>query len=532
MHESEGPIHLNDIALHQLKRQTPDTNITFIGGIVPTDIPLPGEHDQTANPKLILWIARHSVVPDQLRPRAVLLMQEGDEKQVLLNALVEAIIPTDNESLAPMMPGRIEVADKKSVQYFRNALAGIPIEIVVAPDMSLVTEIANELIADLQSHFHPIPPWDIAPEIAQDLVIAATSVFRRSPWLVLDDTIPVEVTVNRYGIEKLYISVTYGTEESEGIIAYFTLDDFHVAGKVGFMLAELEEAEGDINNLDLPPNDLEQLSAVLKDPDVGVGEAITVFYESATTLEPNVITEIRQLDLPIVSGNTVPLFTRVSRLAGPRRPNEEESRGLRLALEAFASFLSRQREKIENENWHFAPIKSVINVKDNQERVPIKVSITSPVATFDPALRDSVFNVRVYLNDDSSVWREIEILAQQTLWELDNTIQESFGWPPRTSTFLPRDSSNGDDTYESVMYDGVISTENAPIGLLLKQPRDFCFFMFDAEEEGIEHRVRLQSIGKRDNSIEYPRMVQSHGQIPNIYDPEDFDIDVHEDDDD
>jgi hypothetical protein len=151
--------------------------------------------------------------------------------------------------------------------------------------------------------------------------------------------------------------------------------------------------------------------------------------------------------------------------------------------------------------------------------------MASLAPTLDPALRHAVLLLRIIFEDDITIWREVEIEASQPLWELDQIIQASFGWPHRTAIFLPKDVNDGEETYMANVVEDVITSETAPVGLLLRQPRDFAHYIFDVRDRGLGHRIRLRSITKRDPDAEYPRVVRSHGETPPIYSPDEYELD-------
>ena len=527
----QGPSRLNDIALHQLKRLEPDPNITFIGGLVATEVPMQ-DGERTFAPQIGLWIARHSVLPDQPQVRAVSLIDPSTGENGLLNALVEAILPTTNPNLIAMMPGHIQVADAATVQHLRAALDGVNVEFAVAQDMTIIETLATNLAGDLRRHLTPIPAWEAPPEVVRELAATAANLYRRDPWQAMGDTPPIAIAINRFGIDTIYLSLTFGDEHAEGAIAYLSEADYHLAGKIGFLMEQLEEAGGEIINLDLPAEDIALVEPAIRYPEHSLGEAISLFFEPSDELNEETLREVRQLKLAMASRNAVPIFTRVSHEADPRRPNENEARALRLALEAFNLFFVRHRERIEDEAWHFGPITSTVQVKMGSEKIPVKVSIASLAPTLNPALRNAVLKLRVILEDDVTIWREIEIEASQPLVELDNIIEESFGWPTREGSFLPFDQYDGEETYESRMIEDTITSESAPVGLLVHNPRDFAHFMFDVRGKGLSHRIRLISIGAKEAAVEYPRVVRAHGDTPPIYSPEEYEIDLDDEDDD
>ncbi len=514
---------LNDLAMHQLRRQAADPNITFIGGRSQTQVQV-HENGHPRSKHLVLWIAQHAVVPSELRVRSAMLVEPESALDALLNGLVEAILPTISESLAPMMPGRIEVGDSDTADMLRAELMGLPIEIAVSSDTTLIDAMA----AGLATRITPVPPWKIPASEVRALAASAVSLFHRDPWELLSDDLLVAVTVNRYGLDTVYFETTYGLDETEGIIAYLSLEDARWSNKISFLLEQLDEAGGEVSNVDQAPGEIDALVHVISHPENALGEAITIFYEPLEEMNDDSQSEIRRMKLPLVDHRAAPNIIRVSRAGQPTRPSLNEVRGLRLALDVYGQFLSRRREQIESEAWHFGPLVSAQTVKDGEAKVSLRVGITSPAPTFDPALRHRVLRLRVMLETDITVWREIDMLAEQPLWEMEHAIWQSFGWPLRPGSFLPADPLDGDDTAESLLIEHIVTSDKAPAGLMLRQPRDFCHYMFDPFEAAINHRVRLLSIEDKESGIEYPRFVRGHGEIPSIYTPEDYQSDSGE----
>ena len=522
---------LNDIALHQIKRQTTDANVTFIGGIVSTGMDVV-DGGRTFQPTLSLWIARHSVIPDQPQVRSIGVADPERASVALLRGLVESILPQANPNLAPLLPGRIEVADDATVMLLRAALKGVNTQIVVAEDMGLIQTLADSLSSDLRRQLTPIGPWEAPVEVVRDLAAAAANLYRRDPWQSLSDSLPVAITIDRYGIGTVYLSVTYGSEDAEGVITYFSPEDYHRAGKIDFLMEKLEDAGGEMINLDLPQEDLDLLETVIRYPEHGLGEAVTIFFEALKDLSDEARREVQQMRLPMASRQAVPVFTRVAGSSDPRRPDETEALALRLALDAFNQFYVRHHERINDEAWHFGPISSTIQVKQGTEKIPVKVTITSPAPTLPTSLRQAVLLVRVMVEGEPTVWREIEIEASQPLWEMDRIIREAFGWPPRAGTFLPRDEFDGEETYESRLIEDTLTSDQAPIGLILQKPRDFAHYLFDFGDKAVSHRLRLVNIlAKKEAGVEYPRVVRTHGDTPPIYSPEDYESTDLDDDD-
>lgn len=528
-HKGEGRI--NDIAMQQLKRQRVDPNVTFIGRRTPAGR-LGEEATSDPEPHLIVWIARHSVLPDKPQIRSVTLIDGDAPRDALLETFVDAVLPDPEKSLAPILPGRIEVPDQASLKLLRSALAPLAVEVAQASETHDLDQLVDRLRADLKTQLAPLPMWDVPIELKRDLASSAANVFRLAPWTVLGDVPLIAVELKRFGLQTLWLSLVGGEERQRGIFAFFTLDDFQRYSRATFAMAHLNEADGDPDNLDLPDEDIELVREVMESQESVMGDALALFYMDADAVGPALIKEMQEHHLPFANREAIPHFMRVGRDGVMRRPNEDEIRALRLALDAFRAFFTRYYQDIVNETWHFAPITGVVQPKEGGARIPVNVSISTLGPTFDPALRDQVLRLRVFLEDDLTVWREIEILAQQPLIDLDTAIREAFGWPEeRESLFYPKDANDGDDTWRTLLEIDFATSDAAPVGLLLSHLRDFCHYSFDPDGETLDMLVRVRAISAKDPKATYPQFIVGRGELPDLqFDDEDLDDNDLDDD--
>src|SRR5271165_2089797 len=120
--------YLNDIALQQMKRLHSDPNVTFVGLRTDASVTI-GEEDEKEGAQLIVWIARHSVLPGQPQPRALSLVDAVAPLETIVDTFVDAVLPEENKNLAPILPGRVEVADDATAKLLRTALAPLKIEV-------------------------------------------------------------------------------------------------------------------------------------------------------------------------------------------------------------------------------------------------------------------------------------------------------------------------------------------------------------------------------------------------------------------
>lgn len=528
--------YLNDIALQQMKRLHSDPNVTFVGLRTDASVTI-GEEDEKEGAQLIVWIARHSVLPGQPQPRALSLIDADAPLEAIVDTFVDAVLPEENKNLAPILPGHVEVADEATVKLLRTALAPLKIEVALANDLGLLDTIARRLLNDVQRHLVPMPLWDAPVETMRDLYAAAANFYRREPWTVLHDIPPVTVEINRYGIDTLYLMVLFDldSEGNRGIIAYRSLEAYQRAGRVSFAMAQFEDAEGDLQNLDMPQSEIALVEQTLERPESAMSNAFTLFFVSSDEIGEDALKELQAARISFASRDAVPTLMQIGPEGDIRRPNNDECQALRLAIEAFNLYYVRHQQQLLQEDWHFAPIEATVTPKLGTQRVPVKVSVASGIPTFDKRLQDRVLRLRVFPEDDITVWREIEVLAQQSTDSLDTVIRSAFEWPDERETlFMPKDVNDGDVTYEIMTERDYLSSPRTPIGLLVSEPRDFCHYIYDVEGVSIDMLVRVRSVGEKEDDMVYPRLVASHGEAPEpieMFDLDDDDEDFDDEDD-
>ena len=518
---NKGDGRIDDGLMQQLKRQRIDPNVTFIG------------RRETAGklgdgtPDVIVWIARHSVLPDKPQVRSVTLIDDQAPGDLMVHTFVEAALPASEKNLAPIVPGQVEVSDPEVARLLQSALRPLDLQVAVTREDAAIDDFMEQLRQDLEQKLTPMPMWDTPIELKRELASASANVFRRDPWSVLGDVPLVAVEVRRYGVETLWISLVGNRDGQHGIFVFFSYDDFARYQRAVFATAKLEDADNDPDNLDLPDADIALVREFQASPDAMMGDAITIFYMDAAAVGPALLREMQDRKIPFAGRDAIPHFMRIAPNSPMRRPNDEEIRALRLGLDAFNYFFTRHHQEIVQELWHFAPISSVVQPKDGKERVPVRVTISSMAPTFDPAMTDRVLRLRVYIEDDPTIWREIEILAQQRLIDLDTAIRDAFSLPQdEEGLFLPKDIYDGDDTWETMLIEDFQTSDAAPIGLMLQQPRDFCHYFFGTDDH-VDFFVRLRGFGEKDEAANYPQLVASHGDAPDLA----FDMDDDEDED-
>ncbi len=150
--------------------------------------------------------------------------------------------------------------------------------------------------------------------------------------------------------------------------------------------------------------------------------------------------------------------------------------------------------------------------------------------------RNDTLIIRVALEGEVSIYREIEIEGSKSLYRLAEAIVAAFGFdfdhafgfysglkPATMMRISPRyelfvDMGDADP--------GVLSVKKTKIGKAFPDVGHTMLFLFDYGDDWL-FRVRLQKTAKKIAQVRYPRVVATHGAAPVQYpDPDDFDEDA------
>lgn len=146
----------------------------------------------------------------------------------------------------------------------------------------------------------------------------------------------------------------------------------------------------------------------------------------------------------------------------------------------------------------------------------------------DESLLHRVFTIRVSLDGHGKVYRDIEILGNQTLHDLHTEIQVAFNWDDdHLYSFYMSGVFHDSNTAISHPFAGDLhdSTE-VPIAALGLEPERRFVYLFDYGDEWC-HTLEVHSIGttdiSEDDSYNYPMVVGSEGTPPAQYEEGEFD---------
>lgn len=143
--------------------------------------------------------------------------------------------------------------------------------------------------------------------------------------------------------------------------------------------------------------------------------------------------------------------------------------------------------------------------------------------------------LRVALDHDKSIYRDIEIEGSKSLYKFAEAIVAAFGFDfdhafGFYSALKPRDIYSADTKYElfADMGDaepGVLGVKKTKIAQAFPKLGHRLIFLFDYGDEW-HFRVSLKDIGSKTAKTKYPRIVASNGEAPPQYpDPDDYDED-------
>jgi Plasmid pRiA4b ORF-3-like protein len=153
----------------------------------------------------------------------------------------------------------------------------------------------------------------------------------------------------------------------------------------------------------------------------------------------------------------------------------------------------------------------------------------------DMAQNDTLI-LRVALNGQKSIYRDIEIEGSKSLYQLARAIVAAFGFDfdhafGFYSGLTPAKMTRVDPRYELFVDmgeadPGVLSVKKTRVAQAFPEIAHTMLFLFDYGDDWL-FRVRLEKTGKKIAKVRYPRVVATRGEAPEQYpDPDDFDGDM------
>ncbi len=313
----------------------------------------PISSDSSSNPELesettnecIIWVdGSHGMV------RAMDMVTPETGPEAIVRTLLRAM--ENPQSPAPAIrPQKIVVKDREIQFFLRGVLQNLGITIDYVPDLPLIDEIFQGLkeVSDNR-------PPQLPPEYAAALVEKAYQIWDDAPWEILGEHQIINLEINQWDIENLYVCVLGKLGMDYGILFYRSLDSLK-------RFRQRVVYEKSYENLE---------EAFLGQ------DCLFITYDSSQEEED----ENEDTDLENLSAAEIqPNFGNLHPLEGLRSIlYEEEAVTTLVALEALHRFLRASRKKMTGNKFPSISSRYRIPIPTSEQVVSIKVTTMPEVA--------------------------------------------------------------------------------------------------------------------------------------------------------
>jgi hypothetical protein len=200
-------------------------------------ISLPGKlvGDVSANgQQMVLWMDGSEGIARSLESA-----DESFGNEVMVRSLIRAI-EYPQGPYPQVRPIKVLVADREEQFYLRGVLSDLDIEVGYAPELPTIQQLF-ERFGQIEEPVQETLP----PVYAQLLATAAKEVWQAAPWEVLYDFQILEVTINRWDVEKFYACMMGKMGEEFGVLLYRSMDSVRQ-----FRAAAMAQADFDEEHMD------------------------------------------------------------------------------------------------------------------------------------------------------------------------------------------------------------------------------------------------------------------------------------------
>lgn len=282
--------------------------------------PLSPPHAQFADPEAkgdcIIWVdASQGVV------RSMDMVDNKVGPEAVVRTLMRAIEHPQSPA-KPGRPQRIVVRDREIQFYLRGVLQDLDIAIDYIPELPIIDELFRSF-AEVMDNQVP----DLPPQYAQTLRHKALEMWELAPWEFLEEQQILCIEVNKWDVEKLYVSVMGMLGMEYGILWYRSEDSLK-----RFRLSVI--TDNDENNRNLEEAFLKQ-------------DCLFLTYESLDE-EENEDNDLGNVPVERIE----PTFGNIHPLEGLRSVlYEEEALLAFVALESLLRFFRDQRRYLYEEDF-------------------------------------------------------------------------------------------------------------------------------------------------------------------------------------
>ncbi len=555
-------------AMNRLAKLSRRPESTLIGGMRQLDV-YSAERAEYFKPLAAVWIEAES---GYIRGSTIINPQKSADRGIgealvsLVDALVSPMLPPSAfDSLDPnspllipprYLPGRIVLNNADLASAAREIFAPLDVRVEYSEHPPGFDEVFDSLNAHVGGDPNAAPPepytWDVDVELLQPLFKAAYEFYRRAPWEYMLDHPTLAIVLGdkgpEAGVETVYASILGAGGQVTGVALYFSMDDYWASVRQGTRLEAADENAmvrqlltnllgGGSPNGEVPPNLLGEgliLPNGLADnldeaQSINPHNCLTYFIEFKEDADPFYLKWLKEHKFKHTR-DYVPTFMRTMPDTEPRDLNEREVRAMTAALTALNAFFDQFGQDLERDGGQIRRgDEKRVTVRDGDAQA---IEVQYPpedyawdlheelLGTADEALppasetaATTVYHFLVRLDWKKSVWRRIDVRADQTLDDLHEAIQEAFEWDNDHlyAFFLSGRAWDSASEYSSPFAQGRPATafrlENLPL-----QAGQKILYIFDFGDE-LRHQITLEKIepiGVKPG-ITYPHIAEVHG---------------------
>ncbi|MGK7919521.1 MAG: hypothetical protein AB4080_05885 [Trichodesmium sp.] len=326
----------------------------------------PESEAETTN-ECIIWVdGSHGMV------RAMDMVTSDTGPEAIVRTLLRAM--ENPQSPAPAIrPQKIVVKDREIQFFLRGVLQNLGITIDYVPDLPLIDEIFQGLkeVSDNR-------PPHLPPEYAEALIEKAYQIWDDAPWEILGEHQIINLEINQWDIENLYVCVLGKLGMDYGILFYRSLDSLK-------RFRQRVVYEKSYENLE---------EAFLGQ------DCLFITYDSSQQEDyQNGGADIESLSLSEIQPN----FGNLHPLEGLRSIlYEEEALTTLVALEALHRFMRASRKKMKGDKFPSISSRYRIPIPGADQVISIKVKTMPEVA-------DELYDMAVEADQEGDEELEIEV---------------------------------------------------------------------------------------------------------------------------
>jgi hypothetical protein len=200
--------------------------------LMPNGLQLVNESNSIQIEEYVLWVDG-----SEGELRSMNVVENESCLEAILGALIEAIEDPKDGSL-PSRPKKIVVRDREVFLYLKSIAKALKITLELVPELPII-----DLVFEKFQAFRDDPPSLISPKYGDFLLQKAAKLWETAPWRLFGDHQILEIELNQWGVETVYVSMLGNLGLELGILAYRSLESLRTfRNKVG-KRESLEEME-------------------------------------------------------------------------------------------------------------------------------------------------------------------------------------------------------------------------------------------------------------------------------------------------